>query len=186
MFQETYKGCRPTLKGEYPTRKFKLSAQKQVTGILSLTLLASHCTPASSVLSEKKTYTEEGVVGNKSREFIVSASSINDVDVKFCKISQELALRPTVINTINVAHDAGFDAIQLVIKNESVFNETQEEVVLPTVLIVDDEAQFFVFDLTALNNRIITNGTTSIVLQGIGEVAEINAEFILGQSYAIF
>jgi hypothetical protein len=186
MYQETYKGCRPTLKGEYPTRTFKLGILRQAVDVTSVALLASHCTPTASILSEKKTYTEEGQLGNKSREFIVSSSFIGENAVKYCKISQELALRPTVIRAIRINKDAGFEEIQLAIQNESFFNETPTQVVLPTVEVLEDESEVLVFDLTQLTHRVIINGTTAIKLEGIGAVTEVNAEFVLGESYGIF
>lgn len=186
MYQETYKGSRPTLKGEYPTRTFKLGILRQAVDLTSVVLLASHCTPTASVLSEKKTYIEDGQSQYKSREFIVSSSFVGENAVKYCKISQELALRPTVIKAIKINHDAGFAELQLVIQNESAFNETPKQVVLPSIEVLEDESEVLVFDLSQLNSRVITNGTTSITLEGIGAVAEVNAAFVLGESYAIF
>jgi hypothetical protein len=186
MYQETYKGSRPTLKGEYPTRAFKLAILRQLSEIPSVTLLASHCTPTASVISEKKTYIEEGQSGNKSREFIVSSTHVGENAIKYCKISQELALRPTVIKAVRIKNDAGFEEIQLAIQNDSVFNETPKQVVLPTVEVLEDESEVLVFDLSQLSSRVITNGTTSITLEGIGAVTEVNAAFVLGESYAIF
>ena len=186
MYQETYKGCRPTLKGEYPSRTFQIGILRQAVDLTSVSLLASHCTPTASVISEKKTYTEEGQSGNKSREFIVSSSFVGENAVKYCKISQELALRPTVIKAIRINKDAGFEEVQLAIQNESVFNETPKQVVLPTVEVLEDESEVLVFDLSQMGSRVITNGTTSITLEGIGAVTEVNAEFVLGESYAIF
>lgn len=189
MYKETLNGYSEIPKGYYPeARTAKVSIERQSGDTTSIVLLASHRTEKSAVISEKKTFNKIGQTGNPSRQFVVVAVGIGESSVSFEELMEELTYRPTEIKSISINPQAGYEEIlQLVVKNDSIFNESPVETIQAVVVESDDEVpvKSYQFDCAELANLLITSGTQSIVLEGIGTAKNLEVTFQFGVSYAI-
>lgn len=190
MYKETLNGYSENPKGYHPApRTAKVNIERQAGDATNIVILASHRTDKSAVLSEKKTYTKVGQMGNPNRQFIVVAVGIGEASISFEELMEELAYRPTEIVSISIEHEEGFDELlQLVLKNDSIFNDSPVEIIQAVVVESDEEepVKSYVFDFAELANRVFSSGTHSIVLEGIGTAKSLEASFQFGVSYAIY
>lgn len=189
MYQESLNGYSEIPKGYYPeARTAKVDIERHTGDETSIVLLASHRTEKSKVISEKKSYYQTGHAGSNSRLFCVTDVLVGESSVTFEELMEELAYRPTEIKSIIILHQEGFDeALQLIVKNDSIFNESPVQLIQPVIVESEDEipVKSYQFDCTELDYRLITSGTQSIVLEGIGTAKKLEVFFKFGVSYAI-
>lgn len=177
MSQPTYDGYSDPIKAIYPERKVALTIERNFLDSQSIVLLASHCTPTAKVLAVSRTFS-----GNTKREFVVTGCLANDKETAFEMVLAELALRPTVINTIQIPHIKGFaENLQLVISQDCIFAENPKTIIDSEQTVLEDGSIVHVFVLSS-----IVKNTESLTLEGIGAVVNLQATFDLGVSYAAF
>lgn len=177
MSQPTYDGFSEPIKAIYPERKVVLAIERNFLDSQSIVLLASHCTPTPKVLAVNRTFS-----GNTKREFVVTGCLANDTETAFEMVLAELALRPTVINTIQIPHQEGFEeSLQLVISQDCIFAENPKTVIDSEQTVLEDGSIVHVFVLSS-----IIKNTESCTIQGIGTAVALQVTIDLGVSYADF
>lgn len=179
MLKPTYDGYSDPIKAIYPERKVVLAIERNFLDSQSIVLLGSHCTPTAKVLGSSRTFS-----GNTKREFVVIVCSVNQIGVAFDIVLAELALRPTVINTIQIPHKEGFaENLQLVVSQDCVFAENPKTVIDSEQTVLEDGSIVHVFTLSS-----IIKNTQSLTLEGIGTAVALALQVTLdlGVSYADF
>ena len=177
MSQPTYDGFSDPIKAIYPERKIELAIERNFLDSQSIVLLASHCTTTAKTLGSSRTFS-----GNTKREFVVTGCLANEKEISFDMVLAELALRPTVINTIQIPHVEGFsENLQLVISQDCIFAENPKTVIDSEQTALEDGSIVHVFVLFS-----IVKNTQSLSLEGIGAAVSLQVTLDLGVSYADF
>lgn len=177
MSKPTYDGFSDPIQAIYPERKVELEIERNYLDSQNIVLLASHCTPTAKTLGISRTFS-----GNAKREFIVTGCLANQKEVVFDMVLAELALRPTVINTIQIPHQEGFaESLQLVISQDCIFAENPKTVIDSEQTVLEDGSLVHVFSVFS-----IPKNTESFSVEGIGAVSSLKAVFELGISYGDF
>ena len=177
MLKPTYDGYSDPIKAIYPKRKVVLAIERNFLDSQNIVLLGSHCTPTAKVLGSSRTFS-----GNTKREFVVIGCLANQKEGPFEMFLAEMALRPTVINTIQIPHQEGFaENLQLVVSQDCVFAENPQTVIDSEQTVLEDGSIVHVFVLSS-----IIKNTESCTIQGIGTAVALQVTLDLGVSYADF